>query len=52
MSVPGSATVRYDGHGHGLVLSGNQCTIAHVNRYLTFLRLPPRGTTCRPAPGE
>jgi len=48
--VPGSSTVRFEGHGHGLVLSGNQCVIAHVNQYLTFLRLPPPGTTCRPAP--
>lgn len=47
--VPGSATVRYEGHGHGLYLSGDACTIAHANAYLTDLRLPPPGTTCRPA---
>ncbi|WP_431899520.1 alpha/beta fold hydrolase [Nonomuraea sp. bgisy101] len=46
--VPGSSTVRYNGSGHGLYLSGNKCTISHANRYLTFLRLPPRGTTCEP----
>ncbi|WP_246147626.1 alpha/beta fold hydrolase [Nonomuraea turkmeniaca] len=46
--VPGSATVRYDGHGHGLYLTGNGCVIAHANAYLTDLRLPPPGTTCRP----
>lgn len=46
--VPGSSTVRYNGSGHGLYLSGNQCTISHANRYLTFLRLPPKGTTCEP----
>ncbi|MFF5212587.1 alpha/beta hydrolase [Streptosporangium sp. NPDC000396] len=46
--VPGSSAVRYDGHGHGLYLTGNSCAIAHVNRYLTSLRLPPDGTVCRP----
>ncbi|TYB65995.1 alpha/beta hydrolase [Nonomuraea sp. PA05] len=46
--VPGSATVRYDGHGHGLYLSGDACTIAHANAYLMDLRLPAPGTTCRP----
>ncbi|MFI7454151.1 alpha/beta fold hydrolase [Nonomuraea sp. NPDC049714] len=48
--VPGSSTVRYNGHGHGLYLSGNQCTISHANRYLTYLRLPPPATTCEPPP--
>ncbi|MEV0422472.1 alpha/beta fold hydrolase [Streptosporangium canum] len=48
MRVPGSSTVRYNGPGHGLYLSGNRCAIAHANRYLTSLRLPPRGTTCEP----
>ncbi|NBE95587.1 alpha/beta hydrolase [Nonomuraea sp. KC401] len=46
--VPGSATVRFDGHGHGLYLTGNACVIAHANAYLTDLRLPPAGTTCHP----
>jgi pimeloyl-ACP methyl ester carboxylesterase len=46
--IPGSATVRYDGSGHGLYLTGNLCAIAHANRYLTTLRLPPPGTVCRP----
>lgn len=46
--VPGSATVRYDGPGHGLYLTGDRCTIAHVNRYLAFGRLPPPDTVCRP----
>jgi pimeloyl-ACP methyl ester carboxylesterase len=46
--VPGSSTVRYNGSGHGLYLTGNQCTISHANRYLTFLRLPPKGTVCEP----
>jgi hypothetical protein len=48
--VPGSGTVRFDGPGHGLYLSGDRCTIAHANRYLAFRRLPPPGTLCRPAP--
>ncbi len=51
-AVPGSSTVRYDGHGHGLYLSGNLCTISHANRYLTYLRLPPPGTTCAPPPTD
>ncbi|MFI9840358.1 alpha/beta fold hydrolase [Nonomuraea sp. NPDC051941] len=46
--VPGSAAVRYEGNGHGLYNSGDSCIIAHVNRYLTSLRLPARGTICRP----
>jgi pimeloyl-ACP methyl ester carboxylesterase len=46
--VPGSATIRYEGPGHALYLSGYQCVIAHANRYLTYLRLPPAGTTCEP----
>ncbi|MCG5212315.1 alpha/beta fold hydrolase [Streptosporangium soli] len=48
IGVPGSSTVRYNGSGHGLYLSGNLCTISHANRYFTSLRLPPRGTTCEP----
>lgn len=48
MRVPGSSTVRFDGNGHGLYLSGDACTIAHANRYLVSLRLPPPGTVCRP----
>ncbi|MEU6998739.1 alpha/beta fold hydrolase [Nonomuraea sp. NPDC046570] len=52
MRVPGSSTVRYNGPGHGLYLAGNRCTISHANRYLTFLRLPPRGTTCEPPPSK
>lgn len=48
LRVPGSSTVRFDGHGHGLYLSGDACTIAHANRYLVSLRLPPPGTVCRP----
>ncbi|WP_327092077.1 alpha/beta hydrolase [Nonomuraea sp. NBC_01738] len=44
--VPGSATVRLDGPGHGLYLSGNQCVIAHVNRYLTTG--VPTAATCHP----
>ncbi|MEV4177759.1 alpha/beta fold hydrolase [Nonomuraea sp. NPDC049709] len=47
--VPGSGTVRFDGHGHGLYLTGNACVIEHANAYLSDLRLPPAGTTCRPA---
>lgn len=47
-SVPGSATVRFEGVGHGLYLSGDPCTTAHANRYLVFGRMPPPGTTCRP----
>ncbi|MFI6392308.1 alpha/beta fold hydrolase [Nonomuraea sp. NPDC050540] len=45
--VPGSATIRFDGHGHGLYLSAEPCTIGHVNRYLTWLKLPPPGAVCR-----
>lgn len=47
--MPGPVTVRFDGPGHGLYLTGDACTIAHANAYLTDLRLPPPGTTCRPA---
>ncbi|MGW3344448.1 alpha/beta hydrolase [Nonomuraea rubra] len=47
--VPGSAMVAFDGHGHGLYLTGDACTIGHANAYLTDLRLPAPGTTCRPA---
>jgi hypothetical protein len=46
--VPGSSTVRWDWYGHGLYLTGTACAIAHANRYLTTLRLPPPGTVCRP----
>ncbi|WP_214415945.1 alpha/beta fold hydrolase [Sphaerisporangium fuscum] len=46
--VPGSSSVRWDGYGHGLYLSGVPCVTAYVNRYLTTLRLPPAGTVCRP----
>ncbi|MEV4581832.1 alpha/beta fold hydrolase [Nonomuraea jabiensis] len=46
--VPGSAAVQYQWHGHGLYNSNNSCIIAHVNRYLTSLRLPAQGTVCRP----
>ncbi|MEV0236469.1 alpha/beta fold hydrolase [Nonomuraea sp. NPDC050786] len=47
--VPGSSSVRYEGHGHMLYIYGKSgCITAHVNRYLTSLRLPPPGTTCRP----
>ncbi|RJL33204.1 alpha/beta fold hydrolase [Bailinhaonella thermotolerans] len=45
-NVPGSATVRYDAPGHSLYLSGVRCVIAHADRYLTDLRLPPKGTVC------
>ncbi|WP_061293074.1 alpha/beta fold hydrolase [Herbidospora cretacea] len=44
--VPGSVTVRYDGPGHVLYLSGKQCPIRHTTAYLTDLTLPPAGTTC------
>ncbi|WP_188197336.1 alpha/beta hydrolase [Nonomuraea sp. SYSU D8015] len=48
--VPGSSGVRYEGHGHMLYIYGNSgCVTAHVNRYLTTLRLPPPGTTCQAA---
>jgi pimeloyl-ACP methyl ester carboxylesterase len=46
--VPGSAAVQYQWHGHGLYNSNNSCIIAHVNRYLTSLRPPARGTVCLP----
>ncbi|MEU4231813.1 alpha/beta fold hydrolase [Nonomuraea sp. NPDC026600] len=46
--VPGSSTVRYNGSGHGLYLTGNQCAISYANRYLMFLRLPAKGTVCEP----
>ncbi|MFI7040893.1 alpha/beta fold hydrolase [Microbispora rosea] len=46
--VPGSVTVRYDGPGHVLYLSGNRCAIGHATRYLTDLTLPPPGTVCLP----
>ncbi|MEV1004858.1 alpha/beta fold hydrolase [Nonomuraea sp. NPDC050202] len=47
--VPGSGAIQYQGNGHGLYNSGNSCIIAHVNRYLTSLSLPPAGAVCRPA---
>ncbi|GGO10289.1 protease [Microbispora rosea subsp. aerata] len=46
--VPGSATIRYDGPGHVLYLSGDRCAIGHATRYLTDLTVPPPGTVCRP----
>ncbi|MEV0422812.1 alpha/beta hydrolase [Streptosporangium canum] len=46
--VPGSTTIRYEGPGHVLYLSGNRCAIKHATRYLTDLRLPPAGTVCLP----
>ncbi|MEV4224043.1 alpha/beta fold hydrolase [Nonomuraea sp. NPDC049725] len=45
--VPGSSSLRYEGHGHTLYVSGpGGCVTAHVNRYLISLRLPPPGATC------
>ncbi|NUT42009.1 MAG: alpha/beta fold hydrolase [Thermoactinospora sp.] len=44
--VPGSSTVRFDGPGHGLYLTGNACVIGYADAYLEDLRLPPRGTVC------
>ncbi|MET8335567.1 alpha/beta hydrolase [Streptosporangium canum] len=46
--VPGSTTIRYEGPGHVLYLSGNRCAIKHATRYLTDLKLPPAGTVCLP----
>ncbi|MGW5265259.1 alpha/beta fold hydrolase [Microbispora sp. NPDC004025] len=46
--IPGSATVRYDGPGHVLYLSGDRCAIGHATRYLTDLTVPPPGTVCLP----
>ncbi|MEV4374535.1 alpha/beta fold hydrolase [Nonomuraea sp. NPDC049637] len=46
--VPGSGTVEYQDHGHGLYNAGKSCIIAHVNRYLISLRLPAAGTVCGP----
>ncbi|MDF5756759.1 alpha/beta fold hydrolase [Spongiactinospora sp. TRM90649] len=50
--VPGSSTVRLDGPGHGLYLTGQACAIAHANRYLVTLRTPPRGTVCAEPAGD
>lgn len=47
--VPGSRTVRFEGQGHGLYLTGERCTIGHVNRYLIDLTLPAPATVCRPS---
>ncbi|GAA2204435.1 hypothetical protein GCM10009850_003600 [Nonomuraea monospora] len=44
--VPGSGAIQYLDHGHGLYNAGNSCVIAHVNRYLTSLRLPAPGAVC------
>lgn len=46
--VPGSATVRYDGPGHVLFISGaSRCVAGHVVPYFERLLVPPRGTSCR-----
>ncbi|RSN15658.1 hypothetical protein DMB42_02300 [Nonomuraea sp. WAC 01424] len=46
--VPGSSSVKYEGHGHMMYTYGNTgCVTAHVNRYFISLRLPPQGTTCQ-----
>lgn len=47
--VPGSATVRYDGPGHVLYVSGlSDCVAGHVVRYFEKREVPPPGTVCRP----
>lgn len=46
--IPGSTTIRYEGPGHVLYLSGDRCAIGHATRYLTDLTLPPPGTVCLP----
>ncbi|MFD1933625.1 alpha/beta fold hydrolase [Nonomuraea mangrovi] len=43
--VPGSGLVRHEGPGHTLYPS-NACARDHVNRYLTDLVVPAKGTTC------
>ncbi|TDD13624.1 alpha/beta fold hydrolase [Nonomuraea diastatica] len=50
--VPGSTTIRYEGPGHVLYMSGDRCTIGHATRYLVDLTLPPPGTVCRPGQKE
>ncbi|MEV0633164.1 alpha/beta fold hydrolase [Nonomuraea wenchangensis] len=47
LRVPGSGTIRFEGHGHGLYHTGDPCTIAHANRYFIDLRVPPTNTVCR-----
>ncbi|WP_067126940.1 hypothetical protein [Microtetraspora malaysiensis] len=47
LRVPGSGTIRFEGHGHGLYHTGDPCTIAHANRYYIDLRVPPKNTVCR-----
>ncbi|MEV0620200.1 alpha/beta fold hydrolase [Nonomuraea sp. NPDC050404] len=44
--VPGSVTVQYQWHGHGLYNAGVSCIISQVNRYLISLRVPAPGTVC------
>ncbi|WP_188191491.1 alpha/beta fold hydrolase [Nonomuraea sp. SYSU D8015] len=47
--VPGSVTIRYEGFGHVLYVSGtSRCVADHVVRYVETLDLPPQGTVCRP----
>jgi hypothetical protein len=47
--VPGSVTIRYDGPGHVLYITGlSRCVADHVVRYVDDLTLPPRDTVCRP----
>ncbi|MFI7703300.1 alpha/beta hydrolase [Nonomuraea sp. NPDC049480] len=47
--VPGSVTIRYEGFGHALYISGaSRCVADHVVSYFEDLRLPPSGTVCRP----
>ncbi|MFC7641159.1 alpha/beta hydrolase [Streptosporangium lutulentum] len=46
-TIPGSASVLYDGPGHVMYLTGSSCVVEHADRYLTELKLPPAGTVCR-----
>jgi pimeloyl-ACP methyl ester carboxylesterase len=47
--VAGSVTIRYDGPGHVLYVTGtSRCVAEHAERYFTRLRLPAPGTVCPP----
>ncbi|MBB5432636.1 alpha/beta fold hydrolase [Nocardiopsis composta] len=47
--IPGSVALEMKGMGHGLYIGdGNECVMAHADRYLVDGTLPEQGTVCRP----
>jgi pimeloyl-ACP methyl ester carboxylesterase len=44
--LPNSRLLTYAGWGHTAFFRGSYCIDSRITRYLTALRLPPRGTVC------